>query len=493
MHEQHHREPDADRARVEAHSTDYIPESERHGTVWQQAPFWFMINANVTTALTGVVGAGLGLNLVWCLVAMVVGGLFGTFFTAFHAAQGPLLGLPQMIQSRVQFGSRGLVVPLAVVVFVQCGFGVFYIILGANSLSGITTPNNGAYEALICAVAAVIAIVGHDLVHRVQRWLSILVVVCFGLVTVAVFTEVDLSGVLHAGTFQWTAFLAQFGASAAYQIAIAPMVSDYTRYLPKKTGTNRVVAMVFAGSLSSATWLQMLGATVTIALPKFDTVSAIRHYGDGFISGLGWATLAVTVLSVIGVLPTTFYSAAINALSAVDAFVPIRPSVRSRVAVLALLTAMTYVATIGIPDHYLGSFSSFLALLAYLLIPWTAVNLVDFYLVRHSSYAIAEILEPDGGVYGRWGIRGLTSYAVGLAAMVPFFSTTLITGPAAHALNGADISPLVGLPVSALCYWLLMRGADLTAERAAIAVDSGRLPSLHGDTSPAGTVAANPS
>ena len=488
MHDQYASESDPARSRVEAHSTDYIPESERHGSVRQQAPFWFVINANVVTALTGVVGAGLGLSISWSLLAIVAGGLFGTFFTAFHAAQGPQLGLPQMIQSRVQFGSRGLVVPLAVVVFVQCGFGVFFVILGANSLSGITTPNNDVYEPLICVLAAIIAIVGHDLVHRIQRWLAILVLVSFGLVTVGVITEVHPASLLSTGGFQWAAFLAQFGASAAYQIAIAPMVSDYTRYLPKKTGTKRVVGMVFLGSLTSATWLELLGATVATARPDTDTLTALQQYGDGFINGLGWVTLAVTVLSIIGVLPTSFYSAAINALSAVDAFRVIRPSVRSRVVVVAVLTALTYLATVGIPDHYLGSFSSFLALLSYLLIPWTAVNLVDFYLIRHSSYAIAEILAPRGGVYGRWGAQGLTAYAVGLAAMVPFFSTTLFAGPAAHALDGADISALIGLPVSSLCYWLLMRGADLTAERELIALDQGRLTAL-GSSAPAPAVA----
>ena len=32
--------------------------------------------------------------------------LIGTLFMAFHASQGPQLGLPQMIQSRGQFGYR---------------------------------------------------------------------------------------------------------------------------------------------------------------------------------------------------------------------------------------------------------------------------------------------------------------------------------------------------------------------------------------------------
>ncbi|MFG2730402.1 purine-cytosine permease family protein [Streptomyces canus] len=470
-----HAGADSARSAVESHSTGYIPESERHGSLWHQAPFWFMINANVTTALTGVVGASLGLSISWSLAAILIGGVFGTFFSAFHAAQGPQLGLPQMIQSRVQFGSRGLIVPLAVAVFIQCGFGVFFAILGADSLSGITAPHNDAYVPLICLLAAVIAIVGHDLVHRVQRWLSLLVMATFLLLTVGILAEVHVGELLGVGAFAWTAFLAQFGASAAYQIALAPQVSDFTRYLPKKAGTGRVVGMVYLGSLVSATWLELLGATVTTALPTTDTLSALRHYGDGFINGLGWTILAVTVLSVLGVLPLSIYSASINTLSVVDAFRTVRPSARSRAVVIGALTVAVYIATVGIPEHYLNSFSSFLFLLAYLLIPWTAVNLVDFYVIRHSSVAVAEVISPDAGIYGRWGVRGLIAYGAGFLAMVPFFSTTLYTGPVAEALGGADLSPLIGLPVSAGLYWLLMRGVDLSAERAVVARDPERI------------------
>jgi hypothetical protein len=48
--------------------------------------------------------------------------------------------------------------------------------------------------------------------------------------------------------------------------------------------------------------------------------------------------------------------------------------------------------------------------------------------------------------------------------MVPFFSTTLYTGPVARALGGADIAMLVGLPVSAGIYLLTCRSLDLQHE-----------------------------
>jgi purine-cytosine permease-like protein len=106
--------------------------------------------------------------------------------------------------------------------------------------------------------------------------------------------------------------------------------------------------------------------------------------------------------------------------------------------------------------------------LLYLFTPWTAVNLVDFYLVRRGHYSVREIFNPRG-MYGRWQWRGLLAYGVGFAAMVPFFSTDFYTGPAARALGGIDVSMLVGLAVAAGAYLLACRSLDLEADRAAAA------------------------
>lgn len=103
-----------------------------------------------------------------------------------------------------------------------------------------------------------------------------------------------------------------------------------------------------------------------------------------------------------------------------------------------------------------------------MLVPWTSVNLVDYYLVRRGSYGIREILVRDG-IYGEWGWRGPAAYAVGIVAMVPFAVTAWYTGPVAAALGEADVAIFVGLAASAVCYLLLARSLDLTREQAVIA------------------------
>lgn len=107
-------------------------------------------------------------------------------------------------------------------------------------------------------------------------------------------------------------------------------------------------------------------------------------------------------------------------------------------------------------------------MILYLFVPWTAVNLVDYYVVRRGHYAIAEIFKPNG-MYGRWGVRGVAAYLIGFAVMVPFFDVsssagTLFEGFIAKALNGVDISFFVGLPVAGLLYYAFTRSIDVEAE-----------------------------
>ena len=78
-------------------------------------------------------------------------------------------------------------------------------------------------------------------------------------------------------------------------------------------------------------------------------------------------------------------------------------------AVLSLVVAL-----LASTESFLANFENFLLLVLYFFIPWTAVNLVDYFIVRRGHYAIAEIFKPDG-IYGRWGWRGIVSYLVGFA------------------------------------------------------------------------------
>src|SRR3982750_1257134 len=73
---------------IEARSIDWVPETERHGRIWHQAPLWFLGNFQYFSIPIGFIGPSLGLSLGWSILGGALGILGGTLFMAFHASQG---------------------------------------------------------------------------------------------------------------------------------------------------------------------------------------------------------------------------------------------------------------------------------------------------------------------------------------------------------------------------------------------------------------------
>ena len=453
--------------KVETRSIDYVPRHERHGKVWHQAPFWFTSNFVLTTMVTGFTGAALGLSLVYSILAIVIGVGLGTFAMAFHANQGPRMGLPQMVQSRAQFGLRGAIVPFIAVVFVYIGFNVFNVILATDAINTVLPGERAPWYALMIILAVIIAVVGHDLLHTLQRWLTYVMISVFTVLTVAALMSLQADSAVVGAHFSWSAFLIQLSAAAGYQISYAVYVSDYSRYLPHTTPTRSVVTWTYLGAAGSALWLMSLGAFLASALPSPDAIASVQAVGNQVIPGFGTFTVLIAVPALVGIMAVNCYGAMLTGISAIDGFISIKPRLKSRIIGISLVAAVIFVIALSIPESYLHSFNNFVLLMLYFLVPWTAVNLADFYAVRKGRYAISDLFNPDG-IYGRWSSAGLTAYFLGIAAMVPFMSLGFYQGPVALWLGGADIAFVVGLVVSAATYRIMARRLDHACEARAV-------------------------
>ncbi|MGW5373253.1 purine-cytosine permease family protein [Streptomyces sp. NPDC004009] len=451
---------------LEVRSIDYVPLDERHGRLWHLGPLWFMSNAQIATLAVGLISITEGGNLIWSLLAIVAGTVIGTFFMAFHSAQGPQLGLPQMIQSRPQFGYLGALLVWLFAYVQYAGFNVFNSSLAADALH--TTLHGGVrlWVVAVTAVALVIALVGYDIIHKAERFLTYTFLVVIGVFTVGVLVTLHYPpGSFDLGGFRWTPFLAQFGVVAGYQISWAVYVSDYSRYLPPDVTVRKTFYWTYFGSALGGIWLMVLGALLAAwAGRDFETIRTINAAGDKVFDGFGAIVLLFASLGLISVTALNMYGGSLTLISAMDSFRRVRPTLGVRLLTIGLTAALSLVGALAATADFLQNFNDFLLLVLYLFIPWTAVNLMDYYVVRRGHYAIAEIFNPYG-IYGRWGWHGIIAYLVGFAVMIPFFSVgKLYVGPAAEALGGADISLFVGLPVSALLYWWLTRSVDVAAE-----------------------------
>jgi purine-cytosine permease-like protein len=221
------------------------------------------------------------------------------------------------------------------------------------------------------------------------------------------------------------------------------------------------------GSAIGGGWMMIVGAVLAAWAGKnFDGtgIAELNAVGNHVFDGFGSVVLIVAAIGLASVTALNMYGGSLTLISAIDSFKRVRPTLSIRVITVGLTAVLGLIGALAATKNFLGDFNNFLLLILYLFIPWTAVNLVDYYIVRRGHYAIAEIFNPHG-LYGRWGWRGIGAYVIGFAAMTPFFNVgTLYEGAAAKALGGADISFFIGLPVAAILYYVFARSIDVAAE-----------------------------
>src|SRR5215469_14923553 len=161
-------------SRIEQHTIYQIPLDQRHGKAHQLFTLWFGANLNVLTVVTGALATTIfHQSFLSAVVAILLGNLVGTIFMALHAAQGPRLGVPQMVQSRGQFGAKGAGFVVALVAFMYVGYAATAFVTGGQSVH-LIIPALSQHPAIIAiaAISLAAAIFGHDLIHFGSRLLQ---------------------------------------------------------------------------------------------------------------------------------------------------------------------------------------------------------------------------------------------------------------------------------------------------------------------------------
>jgi purine-cytosine permease-like protein len=460
---------------IESRSIDYVPAAERHGKTINQGPFWFLGNFQFFTIAIGFIGPGMNLSFGATALASTLGILFGTLFMAFHASQGPDLGLPQMIQSRAQFGYRGVILPLLGTLFTFAGFNVVDTVLISQGLNHLFGWSIAAVSVGLGLVAAVIAIYGHDWLHiifRVLFWVSLPLYLIF---TAAIFTGTIAPHPAGKIAFSWVAFAAQFAACASYNITYAPYVSDYTRYLPRGKSRTELVLSVYFGASLAAIWLIILGAWLATYLGASDGMVSTNAAGNEVFPHFGTLTVLVSVAALTATMGLNAYSGMLTIITGVDSIVKITATRTVRIAGILVLAVIWLGVSLSLTANAINALYDSLSIMLYLLVPWTAVNLMDYFFVRKGHYAITDFFTPNG-IYGAWDWRGIAAYLIGFAASVPFFDLAgVYEGPIAHALGDVDISWAPGLAVAGMVYYIFTRSLNLAAERPEIEASARRL------------------
>jgi NCS1 family nucleobase:cation symporter-1 len=243
--------------------------------------------------------------------------------------------------------------------------------------------------------------------------------------------------------------------AATWQLTYAPYVADYSRYLPSNTPSSKTFGYTYAGTVIGTVWMMSLGVILTALIPKFLDNSSL---GLAKLVGPQLAVLmyVVIVLGVLAVNVLNLYGAFMSITTTLEAFTKLKATTKVRFwLVFATAIIGTGLAIWG-NGNFLTNFENFILLLSYFMVPWTAINLIDYYLLRRGEYSVLDVFDVNGQ-YGKFNWIAIIAYLVSFILEIPFVNTTMYVGPISKILDGTDIAWIMGLAAPLVLYYYPMR------------------------------------
>ena len=338
------------------------------------------------------------------------------------------------------------------------GFAATGTVLSGQAINEILNVESRSVGIVVFGVLTmIVATVGYRLIHTMGRIATVVGAIGFTYLAIRMLMEYDVPALLGAKPFEFPTFLLAISLSAAWQLTFGPYVADYSRYLSRSTKESHTFWGTFLGSVIGSQWSMTLGAIVAaVAGPAF-LESQVTFIGD--LAGGAVIALLIYLVIVVGKL-------AVNCLNAYGGLMTIlttataspdcaRAAMGSHGVCGTFISVSVLIALLASAD-FLANFRNFVLLLLLAFTPWSAINLVDYYLISKERVDIPALYDPNGR-YGRWNLTALVCYAIGIAVQIPFVAQELYTGPLVDYLGGADISWLVGLVATTTFYYLWAR------------------------------------
>ncbi|QIM16744.1 cytosine permease [Leucobacter insecticola] len=452
---------------VEQRTIDMVPKNERHGTPMSQFTLWFGGNMQITAIVTGLITVAIfQAEPLTAIIALIVGNVIGGISMALHSAQGPRMGLPQMISSRVQFGVRGATLPLVLVICMYLGFASTGAALSGDAINHLidltTEPGEAPITGILIfgALTAIVSIFGYRLIHVMGRVATIAGILGFAYLFIRIFTAYDVSASFGVGQTGIATFMVCVTLGASWQMTYAPYVADYSRYLPADTPVRKTFWATFLGSVTG-TQISMTMGVLIGAVSGNDLLGGPVGF-LGVLAGPVYAALVIYLVIIVGKLTANTlnaYGGIMCTVTAITSFnARTRITSRARSLYIIVFVALTMVIAIAASADFLNNFKNFVLLLLAVFIPWSIINLVDYYLVSKERIDIPALYDRRGR-YGSVNWVALSSYAIGIVVQIPFLTNETYSvlgdynGVFSHVLGGMDISWIVSMIVTFCVYY----------------------------------------
>jgi len=433
-----------------------IPDDYRYGGVHRMFTVWFTPNMVLAGVFAGTLAVVFGLGFGLGLAAIMVGTIIGSLPVALLCTWGPRTGTAQVPLARLPFG-KTIVLPGAMQWLSAVAWDAICGLFGGQAAQLLFHVPFWLGAAVVLALEGVISVFGYEFVHRLMEWGSAILIVLFFVLSVKILQHhVVLPHNTVHGAALIGAFVLMVAICVSEAISWASYASDYSRYMKPSTPKTAVFAWTMVGLTASNAWVEGIGLAGASVLAHHTAAGVRTLMGGGFI---GVLALIAIMFGVVSSNSMNDYTGSL-AFQALGARVR-RPVIAAAGAILAFGPILYMNA-----GNTSGKFENLLMFTSYWIAPFCAIVMIDWHYnrARYSPSRLRGALE-----FARLGNGwpAIVSFCVAFGVMVPFMNTSIIVGPVANALKGADTAFYVGFVVAgALYYWLRRVAINQEARRA---------------------------
>jgi len=465
---------------VEQHGVDFIPESERWSKPRDLFGMWAGASINVEYFIYGAVLMTFGFSFGQALSLIIIGNL-SYFLLGICSLQGPDAGTTVFGINRASYGPNGSRIISFFNWITQVGFEIegLLLIVGAGLvLSGKAgfDPGDPAKVALVIgavAVQFVLPFLGHATIVKTLRLLVLPFIVLFIIMLIFVAPHAHTSGKTYA---DWQVYF----SGLAFTIALSGLGwtecgNDYSRYLPRKSSTQKIILWIFLGTAVPEILLMTLGAITGTLL------TAVGTSANAFLPFLHQSIIAPWFVDVFLIF-CIIQLFAINSLDLYSSGVTLQAMGLKVKRWQAVVVDSVFCLAITMFAIFNASFNTYLKDFVDVVIvwiaPWVAIYLVDWALRRY-RYVPSELQKTgkdglyyrSGGYYWPAMIAQFLGMVAALAGLNPTFnvpnwliSVSWLTG--SDGFTRADFSIYMGVAVGGLVYLVLAwKGVKAQADK----------------------------
>ena len=461
---------------IEPHGTNFISESERHGTARSLFWPWAAGNVSLLALSYGAFFLDFGISFWQATWAAIIGTVGSFFLVGVSSLAGKRSNAPTMTLSRAAFGVKGNVLPGLLSYLIFVGWETVLVSLATLAAQtvfarlGHINHNVAGILGFIVAAGLTVfgGVLGFHTIMKIQRWLtSATIILTIGYIALTIH-KVNWHAVqsIHAGSkagFVGAMILGVTGIGLGWVNSAA----DYSRYLPRKTSTGGVIFWTVFGSSLVPIILVVYGALLAGSSKSLSDAISADPIGALTTILPTWYLIPFAFVAILGLVGGAILDLYSSGITLVSIGLPVKRHVAASLDATIMLIGTIYF--VWIAPNFTTPFQGFLITLGVPIAVWSAIFVADI-LMRKVDYAEAELFQASGR-YGVYNYRSIVLVVVGTIIGWGFVTNPLASwlswqgyfmhfiGGKSGSWAGANVGVIFGLVIGFVGHILLSRNS----------------------------------